>query len=547
MTATGVHLKRSDLWFGWHNRHQLLDEAVVSETRALTLFGAATAVAGCLLLALLWRLRRRSAGRATLVALLALPALAAPLGLSLFRASPAVARFVAQLSPEGHWLASRPGRRLRPAAAAGVTGEHLGPPIEPYRPAAPAAPANLLLIMLESVPWKRTPFGGGPAGLMPNLERLAEESVLFERAYTTSTHSDYAQMAVLSSLHPRKYDRHDYYARIEYPRTLIWDALAAAGYATAMFSCQNERWGNMLGYLDTPGLDLLRHSLDWPRARHRGRGPESKVYEETPVAAWRAWRRSAARRPWLSYLNFQANHFPYEIPAEAPRPFSPWRIDFPASYFVYPTDKAPVMVNRFYNALAYSDRWIGEVRAELERAGEWQRTVVVVVSDHGEAFYEHGHPTHGPDLHEEQVRSLLLMRLPGVAPRRVGEAVSLLDLLPTVLAGLGLPPHGNFQGRGDILEPGYTAAGRPLFFTIQGMTTKDGVLRDGWKLLVDWESGRRRLFHLPADPDELADLSAAEPKRTAELERLLRSFLERQLTYYAERAWEQGYYPPPLP
>jgi arylsulfatase A-like enzyme len=545
--TTGVHLKRSDLWFGWHSRRQILQEAIGSETRALLLFAGATIVAGGLIFVVLWRQRRRPA-RAGAVTLTTIAVVALLLGVLLFQASPTVGRFVRQLTPEGHWLANRAGSRFRAGRVAdGAARKQLGEPIVEYAPAVVPARPNLVLIMLESVPWKRTAFAEGPPGLTPHLERLAADSLVFRRAYTTSTHSDYAQMAVLSSLHPRKYEGHDYYARIDYPRTLLWDALAAAGYATGMFSCQNEQWGNMLAYLDTPGLDLLRHSLDWPSARHRGRGPESKVYEETPVAAWKIWRRSLRRRPWFSYLNFQANHFPYEVPPEAPRPYAPWRIDFPASFFSYPRDKVPVFLNRFYNALAYSDAWIGEVRAELERAGEWERTVLVVVSDHGEAFYEHGHPTHGPALHEEQVRSLMMMRLPDVEPRWIDEPVSLLDLAPAVLRALGLPPHGNFQGRGDVLEPAYTAAGRPFFFTIQGMTSEDGVLRDGWKYLFNWDTGRASLFHLPTDPGEESDLSDTEPEQAAELDATLRSFLNSQLGYYADRGWEPGYYPPRLP
>ena len=544
--ATGVHLRRSDLWFGWHNRRQILQEALSDETRALAIFGAATALAGVLLFAVLRRGRRLPAavgGRALVAATLC----AALIGLLLYRASPTVHRFTRQLAPEGRWLASRAAGRFRAVAATPAGDGAIGAPIVAYAPARRTDRPNLVLIMLESVPWKRTPFAEGPPELAPHLQRLAAESVLFRRAYTTSGHSDYAQMAVLSSLHPRKYDRHDYYTRIDYPRTLLWDALSAAGYATGMFSCQNERWGNMVSFLDTPGLDLLRHSLDWPGARRRGRGPESKVYEETPVAAWKAWLRTVRRRPWFAYLNFQATHFPYEVPPEAPRPYAPWRIDFPASFFKYPPEKAPVFVNRFNNALAYSDRWIGEVRAELERLDELDDTAMVVVSDHGEAFYEHGHPTHGTALHEEQVRSLMLMRLPGIEPRAVDEPVALLDLAPTLLAGLGLPPHGNYQGRGDLLDPAYSATGRPFFFTIQGMTSEDAVLRDGWKYLYNLDSGQARLYDLTGDPGETTDLAAGRPERVAELDALLRGFLGAQLSYYAERGWERGYYPPATP
>ncbi len=544
--ATGVHLKWSDLWFGWHSRRQILQEALSGETRALILFLAATLVAGALLFAMLRRSRRGPA-RVGAVAVTVATLAAAVTGAALYAGSPAVERFARRLSPEGHWLARRTGGGFPQPRAGGGPSAPAGPPIVPYAPAPDPDRPNVLVVMLESVPWKRTPFGGGPAGLMPHLERLATESLLFRRAYTTSCHSDYAQLAALSSLHPRKYEEHDYYARIDYPRTLLWDALGAAGYATGMFSCQNEGWGNMLSYLDTPGLDLLRHSLDWPAARRRGSGPESKVFEETPVASWKRWLVTVRGRPWLAYLNFQATHFPYEIPPEAPRPFAPWRIDFDASFLGYPRDKVPLFVNRFNNALAYSDAWIGELRAELERRGEWQRTVVAVVSDHGEAFYEHGLPTHGTALHEEQLRVPMLVRLPGVAPRVIDEPVGLLDLAPALVAAVGLPAHGNFQGRGDILEPGYSGAGRPLFFTIQGMTSEDGVLRDGWKYVVSLDSGAARLYDLKSDPDELADLAAAEPARAAELDALLRGFLGRQLSYYAARRWRDGYYPPPLP
>ena len=79
----------------------------------------------------------------------------------------------------------------------------------------------------------------------------------------------------------------------------------------------------------------------------------------------------------------------------------------------------------------------------------------------------------------------------------------------TILAALGLPPHGNFQGRGDVLDPAYRGAGRPFFFTIQGMTSEDGGLRDGWKYLYNLDIGQARLYDLGTDPGETTDVAAA--------------------------------------
>jgi arylsulfatase A-like enzyme len=548
---TSVHLRPADLWFAWVGFRQIVAEATPRDLLAVLSLPIGVLLVGVGLTASLHRFRRRLAGR-TSRRLAAASAGAAIVLLALDLASPPLRLFSEAFVPEVHWLRAAwdAGRRFPspPADENGALAAHLGPPIEPYPRRAAAHPYNVVLVMLESVPWKRTVLGdGAPLGSTPVLERLASESIVFTHAYATSTHSDYAQMSILSSLHPRKYDRHDYYVRIDYPRTLLWDVLERAGYTSSLFSCQNERWGNMLNFLDTPGLAVLRHSPDWPRALHRGDSVESKVFEETPVAEWERWRAAHPAEPFFSYFNFQADHFPYELPPGEPRPFAPFALDFPASFLDYPRDKVPVMLNRFHNALAYSDRAIGRVIDFLERRGEWQRTVLIVVSDHGEAFYEHGMPTHGTALFEEQVRSLWILRVPGETARTIDQPVSLLDVAPTLLTVLGLPPHGNFQGRSDVLSSDYDGSTRPLPFTIQGLTMEDGLRLGGWKYMVNWDRRSRSLYDLANDPDESVDLFDQRPDKAREMDGVLAGLVLRQLAYYRERGWRQGHYPPALP
>ncbi|MDX1644788.1 MAG: sulfatase-like hydrolase/transferase, partial [Thermoanaerobaculia bacterium] len=175
--------------------------------------------------------------------------------------------------------------------------------------------------------------------------------------------------------------------------------------------------------------------------------------------------------------------------------------------------------------------------------GEWDETWLIVVSDHGEAFYEHGQPTHGTTLHEEQVRSLLVVRIPGTQPRVVDAPVGLLDLLPSLTRELGLPVHGNFQGASDIFGPDYSADNRPFYFTIQGMTAEDGILLDDWKYTLNWQTGRQQLFDLTRDPGEFRNLIEDEPERARVLHTALEQFLHRQLTYYDRALWRTGFYP----
>ena len=542
--AVGSHLRYEDFWFLSRSLGQLSAEtsdaerAFLAGVVALPLLLAA-AIFG--LLALGRRLRvEASPGR---LALLLLVSLLGATGAAL--AHPGARQAALVYYPDTRRVAALLPSPTLPAGASDASA--WGETIASFTPPARFERDNVLVLMLESIPWKRLYGPEARPESTPRLLELARESVVFDRAYATSTHSDYAQTSILASLHPRKRPGHDYFTRLDYPRTLFWDPLHALGYRTALFSCQNESWGNMIAFNTTPGLDLFRHTPDWPDAPRRGDGAESKVFEPAPVAAFFDWLDREPDRPFAVYLNFQATHYPYMVPAGWPAPYQPSALDFDTTFLSYPLDKIPVMENRFHNALAYVDLHVGKVLDGLAARGLLERTALLVVSDHGEAFYEHGMPTHGTMLLEEQVRTAMLLRLPGVAPRRVAEPVSVLDAIPVIYRALGLPRHGNFQGRDDVLEPGYSAADRPLLFTIQGMTREEGVLVGDWKYLVNWDRRARALFDLAGDPGERADLVQRRPADAARLDGELQHLLALQLGYYQARGWESGRYPPRLP
>lgn len=542
--VAGAHLRFEDLWFLGRSAAQVRAEATGTERVWLLSLGLLPlAFAGALYLTLRPDRRRGTppdARRGLVLAAAGALVLAALAGVS-----SEARRLVATALPESHTLLASVGdRRLPTPSGAPASGPGLA---EPWRLGADARRWNVLVVMLESVPWKRAFGPEARPDSTPTLRALAAESIVFARAYAASTHSDYAQTSILASLHPRKGAGHDYFTVLDYPRTLFWDPLAANGWRTAVFSCQNEGWGNMIAFLSTPGLGALRHAPDWPSAPHRGAGAESKVYEETPVAAFVEWLDAEPGRPFAAYLNFQATHYPYEVPSGRSTPYPHLELDFPTTFLSYPGDKIGVMLDRFHNALAYADDQLGRVVDALRARGLLESTALLVVSDHGEAFYEHRLPTHGTTLHEEQVRTAMLLRLPDQAARTIEEPVSVLDAVPTIWRAAGWPAHGNFQGRGDLLEPGYRGAERPLLMTIQGMTREDGVVVGGWKYLLNWDRRERALFDLALDPDERRNLVADRPEEAARLDRELARGLEAQLAYYGRRGWESGSYPPPLP
>lgn len=542
-SVTRSHLRFEDLWFLATSARQAAGEGTSRERLWLT---GALVLPALVATGVAWLLARaRRAGEVSVAGGGRLALLGATGILALATLWPTARFAVVRLIPDSNILVRHLERALEPEVPWSPDPAY-NARLAPRPAGAPTHRWNVVVLMLESVSFDRL---FGPAARpesTPHLRALAAQSVLFRRAWAVSTHSDYAQTSILASLFPKKSDQHDYFYWISYPRALPWDVLAPFGWRSAVFSTQNEKWGNMIGFLDSPRLELLRHAPDFPGAPRRGEGSETKIFEEAAVDAFLDWVREEPGRPFVAYLNFQATHYPYVWPDSFTPPYGPAPIDFPATFLDYPEDKVPVMLDRFHNALAYVDQNVGAVVAGLRDAERWEETALLVVADHGEAFFEHSIPTHGTSLLDEQLRVPMLLRLPGVAPRVVHEPVSTLDAIPSLYAALGLPRAPELQGSAELLDPGYDGARRPLFFTIQGMTREDGLLLDGWKRIVNYDRREGALYDLLNDPGETANLVLHQPQRVAELDLRLDDFLARQTGYYRERGWRAGWGPPSL-
>jgi arylsulfatase A-like enzyme len=178
----------------------------------------------------------------------------------------------------------------------------------------------------------------------------------------------------------------------------------------------------------------------------------------------------------------------------------------------------------------------------LEEQGLLRDTLLVLTSDHGEEFQEHGGLLHGRTQYQELLAVPLILRGPGIPRGRVvSEPVSLVDLVPTILAVLGLPPAGLLDG--IDLTPSWAEPARPLPARLLFGEADHGNVVDGQpvidsrrmarlgpeKLCVDRLAQRTELYDLGQDAGEQDDLSARRPERVA----LLSAALERHLAAQA--------------
>ncbi|MBI3858301.1 MAG: sulfatase-like hydrolase/transferase [Planctomycetes bacterium] len=406
---------------------------------------------------------------------------------------------------------------------------------------------NVVVILIDSLRADQLRATGGGRDVMPALEALAEEGRAFTDCVTPASHTDYACPAVFSSQHPlRARDVYRYPKDPPYPRLMMYDVLKALGWRTALFSSQNEEWGQMMNYMQTGGLEVVFHSKtagvseDATRDRPAFSGA---LDDSVTIGESMKWIDSAAGAPFFLYLNLQNSHLPYDVPADFPRRFSPRELDFKISVGWFPQEKAEIVKNVYADSLAYVDSQLERLFRRLKERGLWDRTLLVVSGDHGEAFYEHGSAAHANGVHEEVIRVPLVIRAPGLERSRDGRPAHLLDVTPGVFHLLGLPAHPAFQGE-DLfaLEP---RADRVRFvMSDTPWKTQLGVIQSGFKLIRDGDTGGSVLYDLARDPGEKTDATEARPEIARRLRERLGAWRRSQLEYYANSLRQACEYPP---
>jgi arylsulfatase A-like enzyme len=209
---------------------------------------------------------------------------------------------------------------------------------------------------------------------------------------------------------------------------------------------------------------------------------------------------------------------------------------------VVPRDRE-MLARAYDNEVRRLDRQLGLLLAELQRRGLLSNTVVAVVADHGEEFFEHGLLGHGHTVYEELLRVPALVRFPPQPgyprPALVGQRVELLDIAATLLdVMVAGPPEGH---AGSSLLPLLRGMGVEPGNEVRHFETRHrawvnpplndflaGVEAGGWKLTRDRRSGVERLYHLNKDPGEMEDLAAANPDKAGEMKQRLDAWLETQ-------------------
>ena len=322
------------------------------------------------------------------------------------------------------------------------------------------------------------------------------------------------------------------------------ELLTAAGYRTAAYSA-NPNCARRLGHARGFGTFVEAFSdVDLATGRRVHPDNPARIVEpDVLLDLALAEMEAEAVRPVFAYVHLLQPHAPYEPPEEHVRLFVPEgaeTVPLDAATLIERDKKRdlppswPPTLRRHYDAHThYVDEALGRFLDAMENHPRFSTALVAVISDHGEAFGEHGRILHNSSVYEEMIRIPLVLRPPGAngAPRRVSAPVDLIDLAPTLLGLAGAPLPDTFQG-GDLLELAAAPDGgadRPLLSRRVVGWPAFSMRFGSLKLMRAWVGvqWKEAVFDLANDPGETFDASAADPAMRRRLSDMLGSEMRR--------------------
>jgi len=347
---------------------------------------------------------------------------------------------------------------------------------------------DIMLVTVDALRADHVGSYGYARPITPELDALAKDGAVFEAAYTATPHTSYAITSLMTGKYMRPLLAMDLGADSE----TFAEHLRRYGYKTAAF------YPPAVFFIDqTRFVPFAEKQLGFEYARVEF----LPAHDRTAQVETYLDGESADDRVFL-WVHLFEPHEPYET---------------------HPGHELGARdIDRYDSEIAEADAAVGDlVRAVRKRR---PKTLVMIAADHGEEFGEHGGRYHGTTVYEEQVRVPLIVNAPGlVAPRRIAPPVSLVDVLPTTLAGLGIPRPARVRGR-DL--SGLLTADAPKDtpgFAFSETEEMAMLARSELRLVCVRKASACALYDLVDDPAELRDASSRKPEEFASMRSALRS------------------------
>ena len=380
--------------------------------------------------------------------------------------------------------------------------------------AVSAETPNVILISIDTLRADHLGMYGHPHDTSPNLDALAEKSLVFDDMLTEIPLTGPAMCAMLSSLYPRMTGATRNGLRLPDEVITVPQVFKDAGYETL---CVTSNWTlkDKLSGL-ARGFDVYED--DFHKKRWFFLKSERDADEVTKLALDLLEERDESK-PLFAWFHYSDPHAPYKN----------HRRHRTSKKSDYPDDRGAKIKVKYDSEIRYTDAEIQKVLRVLPT----ENTFIIFVADHGESLWEHGYLGHGRRIFQTGLHVPLTIHGPGVNPGRTNVPARGIDLAPTLLGIAKLPVPEMMLGR-DLLNDEvpmervrvmetYGGAVPNLGITKSLMAESDAqrqaVVYQGWKYITGGDDDQ--LYHIAEDPMEETNLLDREPDRSAEFRTIL--------------------------
>jgi len=446
-----------------------------------------------------------------------------------------------------------------------------------------ARPGRVLLISMDTVRADHV-MGPGATDETRHLDEIAQQGVRFTNFYAASTFTIPSHMSIFTGLDPAEHGVYVESTRLAAGVPTLAEILSSAGYRTQAFhegGYVEPRFGferGFTGYVQMPRLEVVRQGLpailEWMR-EHRGEPYFLFLHTYAahfPYGGWERYRAESPQRglPSSSDMNLLNRLHPPDasgrvdlsrVPEDTRRLCTLYNhlaedhtqqvgcggTELGADFLASPhgAEDLAAIVKSYDERIRLIDRALGEIRETLVQLGEWDDTLLVVTSDHGEAFLEHGLERHGYIPFDTVVKAPLVISYPralgGSGVHVVTGLAWHLDLLPTIASLAGARTPDGLRGvdltpamRGEASLP----ADRAVYPAVlrashKGERPLRRIVVQGpgpWKYIEghpDFGDPLGFLFDLSVDPEERTNLRASDAARNATLAAAARDYADR--------------------
>jgi arylsulfatase A-like enzyme len=419
--------------------------------------------------------------------------------------------------------------------------------------ASPGAP-DVVVVLVDAMRADHLSAYGYARATSPTIDRLAAEGVLFANAYAHGNRTIVSTPALFTSMYPSMHGAvgfREIMVPLPESRRTFTELYRDAGYATLGMMSNiylKTPFGLTRGFDRVEEFNVTRYrtsvyrllaAAGLLRLPEYARAGTPSATEVTDAAiAWLG--RVPEDRPAMFYMHYMDVHHPYTPPAAYDAMFRPgdavdaidaqalftkttWLVRGPPPIAL--TDDELTRLTDLYDAcIRYTDAEIGRFLDALARRRANRERIVIITSDHGDEFMEHGTLYHTNIAHEELIRVPLVVWWSdgSRAGTRVEDLARHIDVLPTMAEWLetAAPP----QAMGSSLTPLIAAEETPPRESVAEGDFCAALVYDGWKILRVDSSGVDHLYDLRADPGETDDLAGSEPERLEDMRRRLDAY-----------------------